>query len=115
MNILWLDRVEDTAPLLHALDVFVSASHSESFGLAILEAMASGCAVASTETEGAKELLKGQVLVPIGNALKLAGAICELLGDNEKRSAAGRKNQEAAQQYDFARMIDATEKLYLEL
>jgi glycosyltransferase involved in cell wall biosynthesis len=114
-SILWLDRVEDTAPLLHALDVFVSASHSESFGLAILEAMASGCAVAATDTEGAKELLAKQDLVPIGNGLKLAAAICALLGDKEKRSEEGRRNQELAQHYDLRKMIDATEKLYLAL
>jgi glycosyltransferase involved in cell wall biosynthesis len=55
---LWLDWVEETAELLAALDVFVSASHSESFGLAIVEAMASGCAVVATETDGAKEIIE---------------------------------------------------------
>ena len=38
----WL---EDLAKLYCALDVFVSASHTESFGLAIAEAMASSAAV----------------------------------------------------------------------
>ena len=50
---LWLDWLEDTAPFFAAIDVFVSPSHSESFGLAILEAMARGKAVAATETDGA--------------------------------------------------------------
>jgi glycosyltransferase involved in cell wall biosynthesis len=114
-SILWLDRIEDTAPLLHALDVFVSPSHSESFGLAILEAMAAGCAIAATDTEGATELLARQDLVPVGNGLKLAAAICGLLGNKEKRLEEGRRNQELAQHYDLRKMIDATEKLYLEL
>jgi L-malate glycosyltransferase len=114
-SVLWLDRVEDTAPLLHALDVFVSPSHSESFGLAILEAMAAGCAVAATNTEGATELLARQDLVPVGNGLKLAAAICDLLGDKEKRIEEGWRNQELSQHYDLRKMIDATEKLYLEL
>ena len=57
---LFLDWVEDTAPLLAAMDIFVSASHSESFGLAILEAMASGKAIVATETEGAKELIESE-------------------------------------------------------
>ena len=47
----WLD---DLAQLYCALDVFVSASHTESFGLAIVEAMASRTAVVATETEGAQ-------------------------------------------------------------
>ena len=64
---LWLDWVTETQRLYAALDVFVSPSHSESFGLAILEAMASGCAVIATATEGAKEILDRESgkLVPV--------------------------------------------------
>ena len=51
----WL---EDIAQLYCALDVFVSASHTESFGLAIAEAMASSRAVVATETEGAREIIR---------------------------------------------------------
>ena len=58
---LFLDWVENTAPLLAAMDIFVSASHSESFGLAIFEAMASGKAIVATETEGAKELIENGI------------------------------------------------------
>ncbi|MBK6724262.1 MAG: glycosyltransferase family 4 protein [Acidobacteria bacterium] len=38
-NFIWLDWLSDTRPLLAASDIFVSPSHSESFGLAILDAM----------------------------------------------------------------------------
>ena len=63
---LWLDWLEDTAPFYAAIDVFVSASHSESFGLAILEAMIRETPVVATETEGARELLGSDaLLVPI--------------------------------------------------
>jgi glycosyltransferase involved in cell wall biosynthesis len=115
-RVLWLDWVEDTAPLLHALDVFVSASHSESFGLAMLEAMASGCAVVATETEGAKELLGKKNLAPVEDPLKLAQAVCEILSDGDKRAALGKELQaRAGNDFDLQKMIDATEKLYLEL
>ncbi len=50
----WLDDAEQW---LGALDVFVSASESESFGLAIAEAMAAETAVVATETEGAQEVI----------------------------------------------------------
>jgi len=111
---LWLDWVDDTAPLLAALDIFVSASHSESFGLAILEAMASGTAIVATETDGAKELLDNrEMLVPVRDAVKLAEKICLLLEDSEKRIIAGSAGQNLAHQnFTLGRMIDDTEKLY---
>jgi glycosyltransferase involved in cell wall biosynthesis len=115
-RVTWLDRVEDTAPLLRALDVFVSASHSESFGLAILEAMAAGCAIVATATGGATELLPKDRLVPIEDPLKMAEAVCRLLGDGAERIQNGEAGQKIAlEKFGMEKMIDATEKLYLGL
>ena len=110
----WL---EDIAQLYCALDIFVSTSHTESFGLAIAEAMASKTAVVATGTAGAREIIRdGQtgLLVPIGDADELADTLIDLLRDNDRRTRLG----EAAQQDVTARfglepMIDATEKIYL--
>jgi glycosyltransferase involved in cell wall biosynthesis len=115
----WFDWIEDTKPLLSSFDVFVSPSHSESFGLAILEAMASGCAVVSTETEGAKEIIvpdKSGLLSAIKNPVKLAETICELLGDEEKRiELSVNAKKRAAENFGIDRMISETEKVYREL
>lgn len=116
---LFLDWIEDTAPLFAALDIFVSASHSESFGLAILEAMASKCAIISTETDGAKELLKNDEtarLVPVKNPLELANSIEKLLSDEEKCHILAENAQVFAQkQFSLTEMIDKTEDLYKEI
>ncbi len=111
---LWLDWVEDTAPLFAALDIFVSASHTESFGMAILEAMASGTAVVATETEGAKELLPDrELLVPVQDPLAIAGKICKLLDDPKKRMHfAGNARSFAHQNFSLSRMINETESVY---
>ncbi len=112
----FLDWLEDTAPLLSALDLFVSPSHSESFGLAILEAMANGNAIAATETAGAKELLKDGFsgkLVPIENPVELAKAVCEVLKDSERIELFGKNAQKfAGENYSLEKMISETEKLY---
>ncbi len=115
---LWLDWVDETAPLLAALDVFVSASHMESFGLAILEAMASGCAIVSTSTDGAKELLdeKTGKLVSVGNAIELASAVADFLGDEKMRESFGKNAQIKAQEnFGLEKMINETEAIYQSL
>jgi glycosyltransferase involved in cell wall biosynthesis len=116
-HFLWLDWVDDTAQLFASLDIFVSASHTESFGLAILEALASGTVVIATETEGAKELVQDrEMLVPIKEPVMLADKICELLENAELRKAAGLKFQRLAQEnFSLERMIHQTENLYEEV
>jgi glycosyltransferase involved in cell wall biosynthesis len=109
----WL---EDSAQLYCALDVFVSASHTESFGLAIAEAMASSAAVVATETEGAREIIQpGEtgLLVPIGNVDKLVKAVLDLLDDKNRRVRLGRAAQQSvATKFGVERMIDETEEIY---
>lgn len=116
---LFLDWVEDMPTLLAALDIFVSASHSESFGLAILEAMTNRTPIVATETEGAKELLQDNetgLLVPIKEPLKLAEAMESLLKNAEKRQTLARNAQIfAAQKFSLDEMIQKTENLYREI
>ena len=109
----WL---QDLAQLYCALDVFVSASHTESFGLAIAEAMASGAAIVATETEGAKEIIQpGEtgLLVPVSQVDKLAEAVLELLDNKDRRVLLGSAAQQSvATQFSVERMIDETEEIY---
>lgn len=116
---LFLDWIEDTAPMFAALDIFVSASHSESFGLSILEAMASKCAIVATETEGAKELLQNNetaLLFPIKSLIELASAIEELLSNKEKRLILGENAHIfAKKQFSLNKMIEETDNLYQEI
>ena len=109
----WLENLAD---LFCALDVFVSASHTESFGLAIAEAMASGTAVVSTETKGARELIEAGntgLLVPIGAVEKLTEAIVLLLKKTDQRVRLGSAAQQAAlANFSLERMIAETEEIY---
>ena len=115
-KVLFLDWIEDTAPMLSALDVFVSPSHSESFGLAILEAMACGNAIVATTTEGAQELIengKSGKLVAIKEPLEIARAIQEFLSDKKMREAFGKNAQTIAREkFSLQKMIEQTEKVY---
>lgn len=111
-----IGRMDDISELHCALDVFVSASHSESFGLAIVEAMASGTAVVATETEGAKEIIedgKTGVLVPIGATQAMANAIGKLLDDRSQRDDLGHNGRvRARERFSLERMVDETVEVY---
>jgi glycosyltransferase involved in cell wall biosynthesis len=110
----WL---EDVFPLLCALDLFVSASHTESFGLSIAEAMASGVAIVSTETEGAREIVKDGtgLLVPVGDTQAIARAVISLLESPRERNRLAAQAQESARSlFSLERMVNATEQIYLE-
>ena len=114
-----LGRMDDISELYCALEVFVSASHSESFGLAIVEAMAAGAAVVATDTEGAKEILRDGstgIVVPIGGVGQISGAINQLLLHPEQRKEITANAQADVQQrFSLDRMVEETEKIYSEV
>ncbi|MEO6051628.1 MAG: glycosyltransferase family 4 protein, partial [Pyrinomonadaceae bacterium] len=113
----WLDWLDDVSPLLAAADIFVSPSHSESFGLAILDAMAAGTPVVATATDGAKVLITDEnALVPVKDPLALAEKICWFLANEIDRRRLGQMLRATARKkYGLERMVDATEALYREV
>jgi len=113
-SFVWLDWLDDISPLLAAADIFVSPSHSESFGLAILEAMAAERPVVASETDGAIGLIADRnALVPIKDPIALAAKICWYLENSDARSDLAKQLRAAAhQRYGLNQMVDATESLY---
>lgn len=113
-----IGKMEDITPLYCALDVLVSASRTESFGLAIAEAMAAETPPVATKTEGAQEIIKGGVtgfLVPLGDVNSIASTVEGLLKDTEKRMSIGRKARaDIRDRFSLERTVDVTEAIYLE-
>jgi glycosyltransferase involved in cell wall biosynthesis len=111
-------EVEDVAPFLAAMDVFVSASQTESFGLAMVEALASSVPVVATNTEGAQEIIKDAetgFLVPIGQSQTLAESINRLLADAALRERMGQlAYQDASERFRLEQMVEAIEQIYEE-
>jgi glycosyltransferase involved in cell wall biosynthesis len=113
----WLDWLEDTTPLLAAADLFVSPSHSESFGLAMLDAMAAGTPVIASDTDGARELIADEkARVPVKDPIALAERIVWFLQNDVERIDLGETlKASATERFSLAKMIDATESLYQEI
>jgi glycosyltransferase involved in cell wall biosynthesis len=109
----------DLPDLLSALDVFVLTSLSESFSLAIVEAMACGKPVVATDSGGPKEIvLDGETgyLVPHEEPSVLAEKITLLLVSPvlaQRLGQAGR--QRAVQYFSLDKMVAAREAFYLKL
>jgi glycosyltransferase involved in cell wall biosynthesis len=89
---------------LQGADVFVLPSRNESFGIANLEAMATGLPVISTRTGAIPEYLQTEVhglLVEPGDAMALAGAMRRLMDDGELRLRLGDAARQRAREYDW--------------
>jgi glycosyltransferase involved in cell wall biosynthesis len=101
-----------------AIDIFCLSSDSEGMPLTLLEALASGVPVVSTEVGGIPEVIESGrtgYLVPKGSAEFLAKRIVELLQDPQKAAElalAGRKM--VHERFPAEKMIRATEAVYEE-
>ena len=114
---LWLDWADDLPAMLSALDIYVSPSHTESFGLATLEAMAAGTPVVATRTEGSRELLRDEkLLVPVEDPVALAARISSMIDDREcRQTISDVLAKRAADEYSIEKMIVSVEGLYREI
>jgi glycosyltransferase involved in cell wall biosynthesis len=92
------DRIEflglrdDVPAVLGASDIFVMPSYSEGLSNAIMEAMASGCAVVASEVGGNRYLVENGVtglLFPAGDRAALQAHVRRLLEDRNKRERMG--------------------------
>jgi len=100
-------------------DLFVLPSEQESFGLAALEALASGVPVVASDVGGLPEVVRdGEtgLLVPPHDPRALAVAVLELLRDEPRRAAMGRAARaDATARFRPGPVLDRFEALYREL
>jgi len=102
--------------MLQALDIFVFPSHAEAYGLVVLEAMAVGLPVVSSNCDGILDIvINGETgeLVPPKDVPQLVDRVEALIRSPEKRSRYGRLGRVRVQKYfNFDTMINNLERLY---
>jgi len=113
-----LGRRDDVAALLKAADVFVFPSRTEGLPNALLEAMAAGCAIVTTDVPGCRDLIVEEgsgLLVPYGDVEALRHAIDRLLTDEIKAKRLARRAQlDVINDFSIAKMFQAYEQAYQE-
>ncbi len=101
---------------LWGLDLFANPSRAESFGVAALEAAASGLPVVASSVGVLPEVVvEGEtgLLVPPEDPAALAAALSSLLHDPERRRTMGRAARaRAVARYDWQSCARAMERLY---
>ena len=96
--------------IYNSSSVFVCSSLNEGFSLALLEAMASGCAIVSTIDIGQV----GRIVKP-KDSEGLAKAIKFYIDNPEKAKKDGELNRKLAKQYSWEKFYSEFEKLYRKL
>jgi len=89
----------DVIDFLRACDVFVFPSLYEGLGIALIEAMAAGCACVASAAGPIPEVItdgEDGILVPPRDTEAIASAVCRLLEDQQLRERLGAAASESA-------------------
>ncbi len=106
------DQMEEILPIA---DIFLLTSDYESFGLAALEAMASGSAVISTNAGGLPEInIHGKTgyMADVGDVATMGNHCLELLKDDLLLSEFKTNAYNQAVSFDISNVVPIYEKLY---
>ena len=119
-RIQWLGLLDKERPALYReATVFASPCVLASFGVVLLEAMASGAPVVCADNIGFRQVIRdgvpGRFVAP-HDAAELAAGIGEMLDDAELRRDWGARGREAVvQRYSWPEVARQVEAVYLEI
>jgi glycosyltransferase involved in cell wall biosynthesis len=115
----WLGWQRNLVTVYGASDVFLLTSRNEGTPVAIIEAMAAGVPVVSTDVGGVKDVIASSdagVLVPLGDVPALAAAVDRLLADDEFRTGmAAHGRRRVLEQYGIERLLQDIDAVYRDL
>ena len=118
-KILFAGFRKDMAHLFSAMDVFVYPAYAEAFGLVLIEAMAMGLPVVSSNCDGVPEIVedgKTGRLISSRNSKALTEAVLQMLDDSKQLENYGRAGRERVfEVFDFRKVVTRNEELYKKL
>jgi glycosyltransferase involved in cell wall biosynthesis len=109
---------EDVSRIMRSHSVYCMPSYGEPFGMTLLEAMASGVPVVTTDGGGPPFVVheQGGRVVPMRDSGKLADALVEILNDRDLQARMGEYNRRRIEQeFDWSRSLDRMESVYAQV
>lgn len=106
---------DKVAEIMRSHSVYCMPSHGEPFGMTLLEAMASGVPIVTTDVGGPPYIVhaSGGRIVPMRQAKRLADALIEILASLELQKSMGAYNRKRIEQeFDWSRSLDRMERVY---
>jgi len=109
----------DVPEMMAGFDIFAFPSHAESFGVALIEAMALELPVVATNCDGVLDIVVDGgtgLLVPPRKSSDLADALGRLIGDPALRTALGQAARQRVELlFDREKQMEHLEAIYREL
>jgi len=96
-------------------DAFIFPTSYDAFGMVILEAMAAGLPVFSSECAGAAELIRSGTdgfVIPLADWVEVTVAA---LSNRDALQAVGREAEKTAQQHPWSAVVQEVEKVYFQI
>lgn len=110
-----LSEDEKASRLAGAHVLAAPSLHGESFGVVLLEAMASGLAIVASDLPAYRRVCtpgEDAVLVPVGDPVALSGALRALLSDTSETERLGTRAASAVASYSMERLAESYLTLY---
>jgi glycosyltransferase involved in cell wall biosynthesis len=105
---------DDLIKLYQSADLFLAPSLYEGFGLPILEAMACGVPVITSDRTSIPEVVgDAAIMVNPEDIDEIANAVCRVLKDENLKGDLIRKGLERAKMFSWRKMAEETIKLYM--
>lgn len=116
----WLGLLNEERPRFYReADVMAAPCVLASFGVVLLEALASGTPVVAADNVGFRQVIRGDVpgrFVPPHDPAELARGLAEVLDDPARAEEIGRTGRIAVEaEFDWPRVTDRIEEIYLEV
>jgi len=106
---------DDLVDLYRAADGFVFPSHIETFGIALVEAMAAGLPIITTDGPGCRNIIEDGRwgdMVPVGNAEALQTAMQNMMTDTDLRRRRAEQARRRAEAFSWDAIVDQYVKVY---
>ena len=116
VELLGLVSEQDKPRVYASGDVYCAPNtHGESFGIVLIEAMATGTPVVASDLEAFRRVLedgRAGVLVPVSDPAYLAVALADLLGDADRRRELAVIGGQTVRQYDWSTVTARIVEVY---